>query len=73
MRTRNPKPAESETPPIFISYKATPEFHGWLTRLAERLDLPLSQTLDRACAALAEREGFDPPPRRWLRKRRSHA
>ncbi len=56
---------------VYFTHKMRPEFHDWLHGLAERLGLPLSNTIDTALMRLATEAGVaSPPPRLPHRRRR---
>ena len=55
---------------IMTSYKASPEFHEWLHKLADRLGLPVTSTIDVALRQLGDRSGLEPPPARTPPRRR---
>lgn len=64
-----PKPPGEATPAqMVLSIKMRPEFHAWLSELAEHKRITLVQIFDQAVVDYAKREGFTKPaPKRTIR------
>lgn len=68
-KRKEAKPAQApETPgprQVILSVRGTPEWRGWLTRLAEHNRVKMADAIDHALVAWARQTGFtEPPPKR---------
>lgn len=72
-RTQTSAEPKASEPFVYLSHKMSPEFHDWLHKLAEKLGLPLSSTIDTALMRLAAESGVGAPPPRIPHRRRRRA